>query len=808
MTSSWGRLQVQSDRPDKRLSITLALFALAVLVVIAAGALVYRAQERAMREEAEKDLSGIAAVTVNQIERWREDQLTDGALLAADLAPEISRLFSAPSARVRGELELSVRHAAAMHAHSAVLVVSRGGDRIAEHGSVAIPVDLLAEQLERAFARRDPLVFDWHGEDSAAPQLVVLATVPELAGSPASAPQAALVLFSDLAGLLEPIVGSWAASTDSGELLLVRAEGDEAVILTEPRIHMPLDTAGSPSAAAARGLEGFMHGVDYRGRRVAAVTMPIGGSPWSLVAKIDTEEAYATWRSRSAFLIALIAGVSVLIAGVAMTLWFRRRKAHYKELFRVERALREQNERQSVTLRSIGDAVISTDATGRVELLNSVAESLTGWTAEEAAGRSVSEVFRIVHAPTGEPAEIPVERVLREGVIVGLANHTALIARDGSVYQIADAAAPIRDSNGEVTGVVLVFRDVTESYRVQRALEESEARLRAAASSLDGVLYVLDAHLRFTLSLGTRLAVLGLEQNEVVGMSLYEYLGTDDPDHPLLARHRAALAGEVVTMESTHEGVAFLTTLSPITDGTGTVTGIVGLALDISDRREMEERVRSALDEKTQLLRELYHRTKNNMQVITSMLTLQAGRNESDEVGAVLAENIARIRSMALVHEMLYRSNDLSRISLADYLRRLVAAVAETYHDASGRVRMSVDAEDVPVLIDTAVPTGMVVSELLSNAIKHAFPDEIPGEVSVRLRHEDGGTDAGSIELSVEDNGVGLPDGFDVRTAESLGMQTIVAIVEHQLQGTVRFDGERGTRCEIRFSDDHYRERV
>lgn len=174
--------------------------------------------------------------------------------------------------------------------------------------------------------------------------------------------------------------------------------------------------------------------------------MPIDDSPWSLVAKMDAAQAYAAWRSRSAFLIALVAGVSVLIAGTALTLWFRLRKAHYKELFRVERQLREQHERQAVTLHSIGDAVISTDAHGRVELLNPVAEALTGWKAEEATGRLVSEVFRIVHAPTGDPAEVPVERVLREGVVVGLANHTALIARDGSVHQIADAAAPIRDS--------------------------------------------------------------------------------------------------------------------------------------------------------------------------------------------------------------------------------------------------------------------------------------------------------------------------------------------------------------------------
>ncbi len=144
-----------------------------------------------------------------------------------------------------------------------------------------------------------------------------------------------------------------------------------------------------------------------------------------------------------------------------------------------ERALRVSEENLATTLHSIGDAVIVTDRRGCITRLNATAERLTGWTVADAAGRPLLEVFRIVNADTRAPADDPVQRVLDSGEVVGLANHTALIARDGTEFQISDSAAPIRDGHGQVTGVVLVFSDVTESYRVQQALRSREEQLSA-----------------------------------------------------------------------------------------------------------------------------------------------------------------------------------------------------------------------------------------------------------------------------------------------------------------------------------------
>jgi PAS domain S-box-containing protein len=160
-----------------------------------------------------------------------------------------------------------------------------------------------------------------------------------------------------------------------------------------------------------------------------------------------------------------------------------------KQLQQANVTLQVSEEKLAVTLNSIGDAVIATDAEGRVTLLNPLAEQLTGWTQAEAAGRPVDEIFHIINQETRQPATIPVKETLAHGTIQGLANHTVLIARDGSECAIADSCAPIRDRDGQVVGAVLVFRDVTEEYAAQQALRDSAALIQTILNTVvDGII--------------------------------------------------------------------------------------------------------------------------------------------------------------------------------------------------------------------------------------------------------------------------------------------------------------------------------
>ncbi len=203
-------------------------------------------------------------------------------------------------------------------------------------------------------------------------------------------------------------------------------------------------------------------------------------------------------------------------------------------------ALRESEQRLSITLDSIGDAVLVTDLQGLVTRLNPKAEELTGWAEDEALGRPVIEVFHIVNAETREPAEHPVGRVLREGTVVGLANHTTLISRDGREYQIADSAAPIRDAEGNTLGVIMVFQDVTERYRMESELQRLHERLQAILRSLPDPCFLLDEQGRYIDVMGGEEALLAANREHLLDRTVNEVLPPEDAQ-PIMGAIQATL---------------------------------------------------------------------------------------------------------------------------------------------------------------------------------------------------------------------------------------------------------------------------
>jgi PAS domain S-box-containing protein len=229
-------------------------------------------------------------------------------------------------------------------------------------------------------------------------------------------------------------------------------------------------------------------------------------------------------------------------------------------------------------------------------------------------------------------------------------------------------------------------------------------------------------------------------------------------------------------------------------------------------QRKAEEKLLSSLHEKETLLRELYHRTKNNMQVISSLLELESIYSQDDRVTRIIRSTQSRIQAMALVHQKLYQSQNLSRISLDEYLTDLAYLLLQTYSLYSQGVYLDTDLAPETAVIDIAIPCGLLVNELITNALKHAFPPESSGKgadekhhvIHVQLHR----LPDQRLELIVEDNGIGFPPGFDVRRSESMGMQTILTIGERQLGGKLTFVSDHGLRCSLVFNDDLYAERV
>jgi two-component sensor histidine kinase len=231
---------------------------------------------------------------------------------------------------------------------------------------------------------------------------------------------------------------------------------------------------------------------------------------------------------------------------------------------------------------------------------------------------------------------------------------------------------------------------------------------------------------------------------------------------------------------------------------------IRGVDTSFKSLHAVEAKVRESLSEKETLIRELYHRSKNNMQVVSSLLLLHSTELQEESSKAVFKDVINKIGSMSLVHQKLYESRDLSNINMADYVRDLVALLLKGYGVPPGKIELKLDIEDISLLIDTAIPCGLIISEIISNSVKHAFPGDRHGRIQISLKI----VDDDFIQLRIVDDGVGVPAGFLPLSDGKMGMVTVFTIVTHQMQGEIKFIAEGGTGYVVKFRRSLYQERV
>jgi PAS domain S-box-containing protein len=468
------------------------------------------------------------------------------------------------------------------------------------------------------------------------------------------------------------------------------------------------------------------------------------------------------------------------------------------EHMRAEEMLRASKEWLSITLRSIGDALIATDAKGHVTLMNPVAQTLTGWNEEDAIGEPLEDVFNIINEETGKQVENPATRVIREGVVIGLANHTVLIAKDGTKWPIDDSGAPIRDDKGSITGVVLVFRDITERKQAEEDLRESEEKWHSLTWNTDDTIQIVDKnsvirYINRTIPPTTPEGVIGKtiyeyvskEHHDVMRESLKKVYQTGEPDSYEVTLDMSRINPEIGTLW-------FYTKVVPITTS-GEVTAVIMIATNVTERKQMEEQVKVSLAEKELLLKEVHHRVKNNMQIISSLLKLQARGIEGNETRELFNDSQNRIKSMALVYNKLYQSADLARIGLKDYVSELSNGLIQSYRGTSGKITTKVEGDNILLGVDLAIPCGLFINELISNSLKYAFPNGGNGEVRVSLRE----TDETNIEIIVSDNGVGIPDNIDLASTNTLGLSLVTTLVENQLGGKLELDRSQGTKFQI-----------
>ncbi len=353
-------------------------------------------------------------------------------------------------------------------------------------------------------------------------------------------------------------------------------------------------------------------------------------------------------------------------------------------------------------------------------------------------------------------------------------------------------------------------RDITERKQTEEALQGSKERFRSLVESTSDLVWEVDQGGVYTYVSPQILNLLGYTPKEVIGKKPFDLMPNDEAQRiSEIFRSIAANKKSIKNLENFNRHkdgrlVVLETSGVPFYDSHGDFGGYRGIDRDITERKLVEERLEASLREKETLLRELYHRTKNNMQVISNLIDLQALAINEEKTLKIFKETQNRIKTMALVHEKLYQSKDLSNLNLKDYIVDLASALLGSYQLGEDRISLKLDVENISVSIDTATPCGLIINELMSNSLKHAFPGGRRGEISIELHQ----SEKGEIDMRFSDDGIGLPKGFDFRNKKSLGLTLVRNLSVKQLNGTFEVRTGRPTEFHIKFKEPLYTVRV
>ncbi len=457
-----------------------------------------------------------------------------------------------------------------------------------------------------------------------------------------------------------------------------------------------------------------------------------------------------------------------------------------------EEALKESEECYLSLFERSLYAVFIHDFTGRFLDANQAALDLLGYTRRDIPLLSFPD---ILESEFLDKAYAGVQQILEIGHQPRPAEYRLKTKNGQQVWVEAEATLLYR--RGEPYAVQGIARNITEYKQTEAALRESEVKYRAIFESFHDVYYRTDREGHVTIISPSVRTQAGYAPEDVIGHPVTDfYLNPDERQNFNQSLKEQGMVNDYELQLLAKDGRVIEVSASSklIFDASGNPEGVEGVLRDITDRKNAEECLKASLKEKEVLLQEIHHRVKNNMQIISSLLNLQSQRVKNADAKEMLHESRDRIRAMALIHEKLYQSQNLAKVNLGQYIDSLTVHLYHIYAADSMDIRLDLRTNDVFLDINTAIPCGLIINELVSNALKHAFPDGHHGFIRLEVST---GCD-GRRCLIVKDNGVGLPAGFDIHKPQTLGMQ-LVKDLAAQIGGSIRVDTRGGTCFTITF---------
>lgn len=437
--------------------------------------------------------------------------------------------------------------------------------------------------------------------------------------------------------------------------------------------------------------------------------------------------------------------------------------------------------------------------------VNPAFERITGYTADEVIGRNC----RFLQQGESNQAGLEVVRhaiATETSCTVILRNYR----KDGSLFWNELSISPIYNDQGQLTHFLGIQNDITEARQTELARRMAQERLEYLLSSSPGILYSYQmfGDFRATFISDNTSQLLGYSQAEMQEPGFWANHIHPDDASVILAESNLKLlqqgehAHEYRFQHKNGHYLWIYDQLKLVRDEDNHPLEAIGYWIDISDRKLAEQQLVTSLQEKELLLKEIHHRVKNNLLVVSNILEFQSDYTQDPDTIKILEDSQHRIYSMALIHEKLYRSTDLARIDFDEYLENLLDNLAQSYANNHQNIELQLNINPVSLNVETAQPCGLIVNEVISNIFKHAFPERNNGKISVDLYERE----SGEIYLKIADNGVGLPANLNLENSESLGLELIVTLAQ-QLKGNLQLDRQEGTCFELTFSELNYRQR-